>query len=69
MYDVKRNITISEYLKQRVRDLTASPLEQFADRKFLDEYKQNIWIVYWFKRWLDPESNPVKPIDIGEILK
>ena len=26
------------------------------------------WIVYWFKKWLDPASNPAKPADIGEIL-
>ena len=27
------------------------------------------WVVYWFKRWLKPGSNPVQPEDIGKILE
>ena len=46
MYDVKRNITISEYLKQRVRDLTASPLDQLQIINFWmkTEYMDSILV-------------------------
>lgn len=27
------------------------------------------WVVYWFKKWLQPGSNPVQPEDIGKILE
>ncbi|MDQ1327000.1 MAG: hypothetical protein QG641_280, partial [Candidatus Poribacteria bacterium] len=27
------------------------------------------WVVYWFKKWLEPGSNPIQPKEIGKILE